>query len=257
MQATKVCNEPTVTTNVTIVADDVSERQQPVLFIRRGKEAIRRFPLEKFRLSIGRESDADIRLEEGYGASRHHAQILMLDGEVVIQDLGSRNGTFVNGKLIRGNRQRTLSHGDRITIGKYRLKFAIESVDSKSDRMGHVQRLLDAWPVAAVMSPHNVCGLCHGHSATAPDSHSEHDDDSPTSQPFEHDDQSDRTESVQHDFAADLAAETVADSSEPAPNTRFGRNLKRRAKPPPRRIKRHRAANMRPRRKPRCGAELR
>jgi hypothetical protein len=69
--------------------------------------------------SIGRMSDCDVVLADK-GASRRHAQIAIKEGEAVLTDLGSTNGTKLNGQLIQ---TRTLGDGDRITIGTTLLEF--------------------------------------------------------------------------------------------------------------------------------------
>ncbi|TVR44298.1 MAG: FHA domain-containing protein [Planctomycetota bacterium] len=80
-----------------------------------GREAGQRFPLASERYVLGRDAAADIRLD-AIGASRSHCAICLRDGSTLtIEDLGSRNGTKVNGSLIDGNR--TLRVGDRVAIG--------------------------------------------------------------------------------------------------------------------------------------------
>ena len=72
------------------------------------------FPLKMDReIIIGRSSDLDIVLVEDM-VSRKHAKIYTHNGQVIIQDLGSTNGTFVNGEKIKRVR---LREGDRILIG--------------------------------------------------------------------------------------------------------------------------------------------
>lgn len=72
------------------------------------------FPLRPNReIVIGRSSDLDMVLVEDM-VSRKHAKIATDDGSISIQDLGSTNGTFVNGEKIRTVR---LKEGDRILIG--------------------------------------------------------------------------------------------------------------------------------------------
>jgi two-component system response regulator AtoC len=63
---------------------------------------------------IGRGAEADLQLSAP-GASRRHAIITMAEGEVRIRDLGSRNGTQVNGQRVEG--EQLLFAGDTITIG--------------------------------------------------------------------------------------------------------------------------------------------
>jgi Domain of unknown function (DUF4388)/Inner membrane component of T3SS, cytoplasmic domain len=72
------------------------------------------FPLRMEReIVIGRSSDLDMVLVEDM-VSRKHAKISTQGGQIVIQDLASTNGTFVNGEKVKKMR---LKEGDRILIG--------------------------------------------------------------------------------------------------------------------------------------------
>ena len=79
----------------------------------------RAYPLEKDRVIIGRLGESDVVLSDP-GASRRHAEVRRVDGEFVISDLGSTNGTMVNESKIG---EHTLQEGDRITIGRTVLEF--------------------------------------------------------------------------------------------------------------------------------------
>jgi diguanylate cyclase (GGDEF)-like protein len=76
------------------------------------------------RLILGRSSQCDVHIDEE-GVSRRHAQLeLAPDGTVQIADLGSRNGTFVEGESVK---RRTLNDGDKIQIGSTTiLKFSYQ-----------------------------------------------------------------------------------------------------------------------------------
>ena len=77
------------------------------------------YPLgENGELVIGRSSDLDMVLIEDM-VSRKHAKISLLPGQITIADLGSTNGTFVNGEKVKRAR---LKEGDRILIGTSILK---------------------------------------------------------------------------------------------------------------------------------------
>lgn len=77
------------------------------------------FPLLPDReIIVGRSSDLDMVLVEDM-VSRKHAKLSTLGGQIVIMDLGSTNGTFVNGEKIKKTR---LKEGDRILIGTSILK---------------------------------------------------------------------------------------------------------------------------------------
>jgi len=62
---------------------------------------------------IGRGSEADIQLTD-IGASRQHAELRQVDGHTEVHDLGSTNGTLVNGQRVTAA---TLTDGDRVTVG--------------------------------------------------------------------------------------------------------------------------------------------
>jgi len=81
------------------------------------------FPLKPNRqVVIGRSSDLDMVLVEDM-VSRKHAKITSQEGKIVIEDLGSTNGTFVNGEKIKHAR---LKEGDRILIGTSILKLVAQ-----------------------------------------------------------------------------------------------------------------------------------
>jgi hypothetical protein len=84
------------------------------------------FPLRMEReIVIGRSSDLDMVLVEDM-VSRKHAKISTVGGQVVIQDLGSTNGTFVNGEKIKKVR---LKEGDRILVGTSIIKLVAVGAD--------------------------------------------------------------------------------------------------------------------------------
>ena len=73
---------------------------------------------------LGRGTDCDLRLVDA-GVSRHHAELRMEDDEVVLVDLGSTNGTFVNGQPVR---RVVLSDGTRVTLGRTTLVFRRDGI---------------------------------------------------------------------------------------------------------------------------------
>lgn len=74
------------------------------------------------RMSIGRDLNADIKIREA-AVSKKHAQLVVKDAEVFVVDLGSSNGTSVNGKRLLPRRETVLQNGDRIEIGKNQFRF--------------------------------------------------------------------------------------------------------------------------------------
>ena len=73
-----------------------------------------RISLEELPVTVGRGSDVELRLNDPY-VSHYHCKIDQIGGTLLVRDLGSKNGTFVNGAYV------TESHvmpGDCLTIGK-------------------------------------------------------------------------------------------------------------------------------------------
>ena len=99
------------------MSDPHSASHSPVQYALRfisGKYQGGEFPLRMEReIVIGRSSDLDMVLVEDM-VSRKHARISTQGGQIVIQDLASTNGTFVNGEKVKKMR---LKEGDRILIG--------------------------------------------------------------------------------------------------------------------------------------------
>lgn len=69
-------------------------------------------------VSVGRSSESDLMLIEGM-VSREHARFELDNGKLSISDLGSTNGTFVNGERVA---ERALNEGDRVLVGTTILK---------------------------------------------------------------------------------------------------------------------------------------
>ena len=63
---------------------------------------------------LGRGDGAEIRLDDPFASSRH-AQLILQAGTVVLEDLGSTNGTYLNEELLQG--PAPLHNGDRVRIG--------------------------------------------------------------------------------------------------------------------------------------------
>src|SRR6266481_5735871 len=94
-----------------------------------GEGSRERFPLVKDRVTIGRSRDSDIFLPDQW-LSRHHAEILKKDTTFFLHDMGSKNGTLLNGEPVHGDRR--LRHGDVITLGEHVLTFSVEDGEEDS-----------------------------------------------------------------------------------------------------------------------------
>jgi DNA-binding winged helix-turn-helix (wHTH) protein len=90
----------------------------------------REFPLGDGEHVIGRTADADICLESPK-VSRRHARLVVDGTRATIEDLGSKNGSFVKG--VRISTPTRLAAGDEASIGPFRLRFHIASEAGSTD----------------------------------------------------------------------------------------------------------------------------
>jgi len=84
---------------------------------------IREVPLDKERVMIGRKPSNDIQIEN-LAVSGEHACIVTILNDSFLEDLGSTNGTLVNGNPIK---KHILQNNDVIEIGKYKLKYVADA----------------------------------------------------------------------------------------------------------------------------------
>lgn len=114
-------------------------------------------------LIIGRAPTCDLRLHRRE-VSRYHSQILGHAGRFVIQDLGSTDGTWVNGALIGGHER--LKAGDEIGLGKTRMTVDIVESGEVDLDDGTVLRTLRRCPTTGCpgAGPRNMakCPICSG-----------------------------------------------------------------------------------------------
>jgi hypothetical protein len=83
---------------------------------------LKEIPLVKERTTIGRRATNDIQIDN-LAMSGEHAVIVQILNDCFLEDLGSTNGTMVNGQPIK---KHFLQHNDVIELGKYRLKYINE-----------------------------------------------------------------------------------------------------------------------------------
>lgn len=86
-------------------------------------------PLRAGRALVGRETDSQIRIPAS-GVSRRHCEFEIRGGEVIVRDLGSRNGTYVNGEKIT---ERALRAGDGIAIDEFVFVLRIDGKPAEID----------------------------------------------------------------------------------------------------------------------------
>lgn len=87
--------------------------EKPVLVIREGQLSGQRWTIENEEFLIGRGHDCQIVLPERQ-VSRHHVRIKQENNRYILHELGSKNGTYLNGNQISGTV--TLTDGDEISI---------------------------------------------------------------------------------------------------------------------------------------------
>jgi len=105
-----------------------AQQQSGYLIVISAKSAAgigRMFKLERPETVLGRSADAEFQVEDD-GISRRHAKVVLgADGEYLVVDLESTNGTYLNGNRVQG--QQALVDGDKIQIGSNTvLKFAVQ-----------------------------------------------------------------------------------------------------------------------------------
>ncbi|MBX9871883.1 MAG: FHA domain-containing protein [Burkholderiaceae bacterium] len=84
---------------------------------------IKEVQLTKERTTLGRRPYNDVVIDN-LAVSGEHAALQMNGSEVVLEDLNSTNGTYVNGKAVK---KQSLQNGDTIEVGKYKIKFVNEA----------------------------------------------------------------------------------------------------------------------------------
>jgi len=89
------------------------------LLVKAHGAVIKEVPLDKPRVTIGRKPDNDIVLDD-QSASGHHARVIQIQSVFFVEDAGSSNGTFANGKKTD---RKQLVNGDQITIGQHTLVY--------------------------------------------------------------------------------------------------------------------------------------
>jgi pSer/pThr/pTyr-binding forkhead associated (FHA) protein len=92
-----------------------------VLVVRRGPNAGSQFRLDRPVTSAGRHPANNIVVDD-VTVSRHHAEFLYERGEFRVFDVGSLNGTYVNGEPTHTT---VLTNSDEIRLGKFRLVFLV------------------------------------------------------------------------------------------------------------------------------------
>jgi pSer/pThr/pTyr-binding forkhead associated (FHA) protein len=98
-----------------------------LLVVRRGPNAGARFLLDESVTTVGRHPEADIFLDD-VTVSRRHSEFLRAGTEFQVKDLGSLNGTYLDGARIDNA---ILTDGAEVQVGKFRLTFYAARTDAQ------------------------------------------------------------------------------------------------------------------------------
>jgi two-component system, cell cycle response regulator len=112
--ADDIDNDGTVTNIRAASRPPVSGRPRPFLIVLTGSNVGEMYTLNQPEIIIGRAKAATVTIDDD-GVSRRHARLTWDRAALQIEDLGSANGTFVNGEPLASRRE--LDDGDKITLG--------------------------------------------------------------------------------------------------------------------------------------------
>ncbi len=96
-----------------------SRPEHPTLTILKGPQTGQTFELNASEISIGRDPSCDVFLND-MTVSRHHAKIIVTASGATVTDLGSLNGTWVDGAIVNSA---VLCDGSTIQVGTFRMVF--------------------------------------------------------------------------------------------------------------------------------------
>lgn len=109
--------------------------RQPVLVATKGPLEGARFPVPTDGLSIGRDPDCGVILDDA-NVSRYHARLVFHNAAIWVQDVGSRNGVFLNEKRVVRHKQ--LSPGDEMVIGEHIFTLELEIPEAEPSLTGSI-----------------------------------------------------------------------------------------------------------------------
>jgi hypothetical protein len=92
----------------------MSQQEVAILLVQEGNSPKTQWPLAKGSMIIGRETDSDIQIDDRQ-VSRRHAELTHTVEGYTLRDLGSKNGTFLNGEML-SQAPRLIRNGDEIGI---------------------------------------------------------------------------------------------------------------------------------------------
>jgi predicted component of type VI protein secretion system len=108
---------------------------------------LKEIALSKERTTIGRKPHNDIQIDN-LAISGEHAVVITILNDSFLEDLGSTNGTFVNGQSVK---KHFLQNGDTIELGKYRLKYLNDA--PQTVQQADFEKTMILRPGAAIKPP--------------------------------------------------------------------------------------------------------
>jgi serine phosphatase RsbU (regulator of sigma subunit)/pSer/pThr/pTyr-binding forkhead associated (FHA) protein len=95
------------------------------------------YELKNFPARMGRHPDCDVQVDSNM-VSRFHAQLVQVNNKIMLEDLASGNGSFLNGKQLEKNIPHALHNNDRIKLGPIKFRFEDEDDSSGSSLIDDV-----------------------------------------------------------------------------------------------------------------------
>ncbi|HEX6835173.1 MAG TPA: GGDEF domain-containing protein [Polyangia bacterium] len=125
-------SEETNATPLVGLTGDVQGPKRPCLVVIAGAHLGEIFPVDS-EIMIGRDPESKLRLAEDEGVSRRHARVTPVADGALLADLGSQNGTYVDGERVQ---ERVLKEGMKIRVGQTTvLKFArYDALEERAQR---------------------------------------------------------------------------------------------------------------------------
>lgn len=134
----------------------------PKMIVSIDEVVIKEVQLTKDKTTLGRRPYNDIVIDN-LAVSGEHAVLQMTGSDVVLEDLNSTNGTYVNGKAVK---KQHLQSGDAIEIGKYKIKFVGDNVAEDFDKT----TIVKARPFASLPVSRSPAGTPSGFPLSSGDS---------------------------------------------------------------------------------------
>jgi DNA-binding NtrC family response regulator len=128
----------------------------PALLLLTGPSSGLRYEIQN-EVVLGRSSHCEVPLEDGK-VSRRHARVELKNGQVLLSDLGSRNGTLLNGERI--SKESVLRPGDRFQVGDTTVLFEPSAREATLDEA--TQADLDAAPIDELLPSQGPAGFLVG-----------------------------------------------------------------------------------------------